>query len=604
MSMSGGQGESFSTPRRVQKCLFTSGSNSCRKSLYQNPNENAEMSSGEESDLGPMSPLAFTDRSPSTCDSSSGREFISPCATPDKSLCTWDRLTSLNRRVTDGCLSPFSALKKLTKAARYSPRYKVFNNNSPRSLPSSPSNVNQEPLTPKRSKMISTADEIIPETPQRSFANEIQNQSIMETPRKSMSPGYRLVTPLGSITKLASLPKMHRRKSLGTLKMGDSFSPEQKENTLKRHARDQLPTNPTKLFKVDDTSAPKARAALFQERMNEFSLKNFSLSTKTFYNGCNGKSERPFVVGGFRFNDVKRRRSLPPQSSSGGSNRRLLKRQRFGRINAGVFHAIKKPKPKVNPEELKKEGKQRVAPNSAAPDDEPARPMEESAIATRAPSPEIDENKRFFKTNKTIRTNQAATVTVSNTIKLKVADGKIVLNQKRPVACSSTNARKQRAKPQNVSYDVADLSVDEPEVEGTLQQDKVANILKVLENDWADDDYDTMEPLTTGTSTVSPTTATTLPQDTIMSPASELSNMTSTLNIEDLTSSTSLENHSTNNNDSPEINKQSEAKYFPLFTKGYQGNLMPVDIFEYVPPLFAFYTIFTLYPYTIQLFVT
>lgn len=580
-TVSNSQIELLHTPRRAQKCLFASNGSSYKKNLSRNTSYNkyVEVTSEEESDLGPMSPLALTDRSSSSCGSSPGRDFVSPFATPEKSpslpvaSASWDCL--LSNRCNIGDSTPlFSSLKKLSRAARYSPRRagNAATNSSSKSMSPSPVKHMTELSTPKRSEMNSMADEIIPETPPRSFATEIQNQNITETPRKSGTPGqHRLITPLGSITKSALLPKLHRRKSLSALEANENFSPEQKENTLKRHARDQLAVTPAKLFKADDTLVPRARAALFQEKkespLNEQSL---SLSTKMFYSSSNRKSERAFVVNSFRENDVKRRRSLPAQS-----NRRSLKRQRFGMINAGVFHGIKKPKPKVNPKALKKENQQ-VVQNSAIPDENKenhslsvvqTQPVvKENAVAKRAPSPEIDEKKRFFKSN---RLNQAATVTVSKKIKLKVADGKILLNQK--YGFSARN--KQRAKATDISYDATDLTVDEPGVETTLEENKVANILKVLENDWADDDYDTMEPLTVNTNTVSPLKQMTLPQNTIMSPASELSNMTSTMNIKDVTSLTnfgnlSLGNMETNNNPT-ETDKEPEGKYFPLFTKGY-----------------------------------
>lgn len=569
------------TPRRAQKCLFAPDNNSYKKNLSQNSsyNKDIEVSSGEDSDLGPMSPLALTDRSPSSCGSSPGRDFVSPFATPEKSpllpltSVSWDRLTPYKHIIENSTLL-FSSVRKTIKTARYSPRCNKATKIFPKSVSPSPVKQTTESSTPKCSEMDAITDEIIPETPQRSFATETQNQSITETPRKSGTPDqHRLITPLGSITKSALLPKLHRRKSLSTLEMNENFSPEEKENTLKRHARDQLLVTPAKLFKTDDTPVPRARAALFQEKKNETPANNISLSTKTFYSN-NRKSERAFIVNNFRDTN-KRRRSLPVHSSS--NSRRSLKKQKFGTINAGVYHGIKKPKPKLNMKALKKEGRQ-VARSSAianenkenrSPSAEQAQPMmKANAIAKRAPSPKIDENKRFFKT---IRPNQPATVTVNKKIQLKVTGGKIRLNQKPGFSANARN--KQGTKATEISYDATDLTVDEPGVETTLEENKLANILKILEEDWADDDYDTMETLTVNTNTVSPLKPTTLPQDTIMSPASELSNMTSTMNIKDVTSLTNFSNlslNNTKNNNSPtEVNKEPEERYFPLFTKGY-----------------------------------
>lgn len=559
MSMNNSQEDLLYTPRRAQKCLFApSNGNSCKKNASQDSNCGRDAVSGEDSDLGPMSPLALTDRSPSLSDSSSGREFISPFATPEKSSTvpvSWDRLTS--KRNKEDCISPFSSLKKITRAARYSPRCKLISNS--RSLPSSPRRL----MEPQCSKVMSvTMNEIVPETPQRSFATEIQNQSITETPRKSRTPECRQITPLSSISRTAPLPKLHRRKSFSGLGMNESFSPEQKENTLKRCAHDQLTVKPAKLFKTDDVSVPRARAALFQESKNESNnSKNISLSTKTFYS--NAKTERPFVLGNFSNSDVKKRRSLPAQNM----NRRysLLKKQKFGKINAGISHGIKKSKkPKAKPEVLKKE--EHVTQNSVTSNKNP--PMNEvqmNAIAEKAPSPEIDDSKRFFKTKRLDKSIHAVTV----------------MNRKHILA---TNVHKQQVKTADTCLDTTDLTVDEPEIEATLEQDKVNNLLKILEDDWADDDYDTMETLTNNTTNmISPLKPTTmLAENVIMSPATELSNMTSTMNLKDVTSLTNFGNLSLDNTDSNnDVIKtgENDKAYFPLFNKGYSA---PNNIFEYV----------------------
>ncbi|XP_029673229.1 N-acetyltransferase ESCO1 [Formica exsecta] len=562
MSMDSGQGDLLYTPRRAQKCLFApSKGNFYKKKTSQDSNctKDVEAISGEDSDLGPISPLAFTDRSPSLSDSSSGREFISPFATPEKlslsdAPVSWDRLT-LKRNKEDH-MSPFSSLKKVTRAARYSPRCKFISSSS-RSLPSSPRKL-MEPLTPQRSKMSVTMDEIVPETPQRNFAMEIQNQDITETPRKSRTLECRQITPLSSINKTTPLPKLHRRKSFSGLGMSESFSPEQKENTLKRRANDQLTVKPAKLFKADDVSAPRARAALFQDRKNKSnSLKNISLNTKTFYSS-NTRTERPFAFGDFTNSDVKKRRSLPALNIN--SRRSLLKKQKFGKLNAGVSHGIKKPKkPKTKPEILKKE-EQHVTQDPVISNKNP--PI--NAIAEKAPSPEIDYSKRFFKTIRLNRTIDAA----------------IVMNQKHVRA--TTNVCKQQVKATGICLDTTDLTVDEPEIEATLEQDKVINLLKILEDDWANDDFDTMETLTNSTvNTISPLkTTTTLAKNAIMSPATELSNMTSTMNIKDVISLTNFGNLSLDNTDSNNDavkTGENEKRYFPLFNK---GNSASDNIFE------------------------
>lgn len=601
--MDSSQRESLHTPRRAQKCLFAPSNNTInKKSITYDANYNkkvTETSSEEESDLGPMSPLALTDQSPSC---SSDREYISPFTTPEKSPnlhispLSSDRLKSRHNR--ENHISPFSSLKKVTRAARYSPRCKLFNM-SPRSLQSSP-NKQLALLTPEHFKITEeTMNKIVSETPQviRNFATEIQNQDITETPRKSRDFLHKQMTPFQFISK-APLPKLHRRKSLSSLETSElkDFSLRQKENILKRHAQDQLMTTSAKLFKTDDASscAPRARAALFQDRRIECdSLKNFSLNTGKFYSS-HARTERPFAIN-IKDNDVKKRRSLPVQS-----NKRLLKKQKFGRINAGVFHGIKRPKPKVHLE-VSKNTKQYSTQNSLLLNinktnslAKGAQPVNMNISVERAPSPEINENKRFFKTNKTIRHN-AATVTVNNKIKLKITDGKIVLNTNH--ASSANASKKQQIQTSmDILLDATDLTVDEPEVETTLEQDKVANLLKILEDDWADDDYDKMVALPCSsnnsssmmTSTISPLKPVMIiPTDSIVSPASELINLTSTMNIKDVDSQTYVGNLSlddTNNNDTERQSTRTEKesgknKYFPIFNKKY---LASGNIFEYV----------------------
>ncbi|KAG6801335.1 N-acetyltransferase ESCO1 [Apis mellifera caucasica] len=135
----------------------------------------------------------------------------------------------------------------------------------------------------------------------------------------------------------------------------------------------------------------------------------------------------------------------------------------------------------------------------------------------------------------------------------------MVLNQK------NENQSHKRQKLVDISFDATDLSVDEPELETTIEKDKVANILKILENDWADDDYDTMEVLTNERlEHVSPLKS--VLNNVTMSPTSELSNMTVTTSIKDISIPTVLKNIPLDNNEN------TEQKYYPLFNKGYSAN--------------------------------
>ncbi|XP_036144191.1 N-acetyltransferase ESCO2 [Monomorium pharaonis] len=117
-----------------------------------------------------------------------------------------------------------------------------------------------------------------------------------------------------------------------------------------------------------------------------------------------------------------------------------------------------------------------------------------------------------------------------------------------------------------------------------LQQDKV-DLLKILEDDWANDDYDSLVPLAYIANAFSPPlkTMAVLSKDAIMSPATKLSNMTSTMNIKNVTALKNfdlfLDNTNNNNNTKKKINEENtkEKKYYPLFTKRYS---VPDKIFE------------------------
>lgn len=324
----------------------------------------------------------------------------------------------------------------------------------------------------------------------------------------------------------------------------------------KRCALDKLENTPTKLLKTDTNHLiSKVRTALFQDKNYESKLKNVTLSTKNFYN----YSETKIYKISPEIPKEKRQeyhiRCVP-------YHRKYIKRHSIGGINAGVSHGIKKPKPKTNSTSTKYNNNIEMIndiSNNIQKNLSQKIKIPESEIVTNT-SPEIDLNKRFFKIKKSSKKSSSAIVTISNNVKLKIeSNGKMVLNQK------NENQSHKRQKLVDISFDATDLSVDEPELETTIEKDKVANILKILENDWADDDYDTMEVLTNERlEHVSPLKS--VLNNVTMSPTSELSNMTVTTSIKDISIPTVLKNIPLDNNEN------TEQKYYPLFNKGYSAN--------------------------------
>lgn len=554
------QNDELATPSRAHKRLFLSSCNSSKRNLFREDKEgrrDAESVSDAESDLGPMSPLALTDRS--SCDSSPGRQFISPLATPEKSpvipLTAWNCLNP-------GSISPFSSLRRVTRSARFSPRRVIFPN-SPKSRSSSSSqNTRAESMltSPDAADDTIMPDEIVPETPGKESDFDDQQSYVAETPQKEEYTEQRLITPAGSVCKNIPIPRIHRRKSLGALDFNERTSPEIKQCILKRHREGSLSPFKTKFQKTDEFSlAPKARAALFQERkITDEKERGFTLTPKSFY-GSNDKSRRSFGPNWREPQlEVKKRRSLPAYNS----HTRAVKRHKKGEINCGVGHGIRRPKPKRQPlpKVSAKKEKQNENVNSKANESskENLNPQNERAKTDKDKTltPEVDNSKKFFK----FKSNQNAVCTVNDKINLRIA-----LNQK-----DAEHANK-KAKLDSISFDTADLSVDEPAVEESLEQTKVANILKILEDDWADDDYDTMATAqaTSRMITHSPKKACIPLKNLTMSPGSELSSMTSIMNIED---SPGVVNKNAKN-----ISLSTELpprKFYPLFAKGYSSNFI------------------------------
>lgn len=566
------QSNVLTTPSRAHKRLFSSSSSSSKRSLFKEEKEMKKDSmSDAESELGGMSPLALTDQS--SCDSSPGRQFVSPLATPEKSpviALTYKKhiITIPSRDIHNDPISRFSSLRKVTQSARFSPRRKLIL--SPKSKSFQLDDSANSTLT-DLDKTI-TSQEIVPESPSKESDFDDQLSYVAETPQKEDPFEQRLITPLGSVLKNIPIPRINRRK-LSTMEIDECTSPEIKKCAFKRHLDDSLSFSSIKHQKTEDLfSAPRARAALFQEnnkqqkkdsqenntKSNENSSekeKKFTLNPKSFYGSHD--TLRKSVGGGWRAPQVDlkpTRRSLPACNTQKKSAGKKSKKSPFF---SGVGHGIKRPKPKPKPiqyTQTKVEKQNDIANITSNESKENLNPHTEMMSEKMVENLESD--KKFFKCKR----GNDAVVTIYDKIKLRIGSNK-------PNACHVN----KKAKLDATSFDTADLSVDEPAIEASLEKNKVENILKILENDW-EDDYDTMETCQTispKTNSLSPKSSDSL-KDLTMSPASVLSSMASTMNIEDVLTSPEDEK---NDIDKIKIKKIPTQKFYPLFSKKYTSDV-------------------------------
>ncbi|XP_076395517.1 establishment of cohesion isoform X2 [Megachile rotundata] len=288
-----------------------------------------------------------------------------------------------------------------------------------------------------------------------------------------------------------------------------------------------------------------------------------TLSARNFYNHSNEKKNYKVV---YKSTELK----LQRQSLTGHAKyqRKSLRRHTIGGINAGVSHGIKKAKPKTNLNVKKLNNTTKIIDNMQKNVN-----IASNTISTQeVSSPETECNKHFFKTKKSSMKNSATTAIINNNIKLKsLSNDNVKLSPKNK--CQNTKEGHSRTKPADISFDTTDLMVDEPELEKTVEQSNIDNILQILENDWAHDDYDTMDMVMTKKfENIAPLKPVAILKDVTISPASELTDITSTINIKDISTPKTDENISTNSKDKKSDENESEHKYYPLFNKGHSTN--------------------------------
>lgn len=259
----------------------------------------------------------------------------------------------------------------------------------------------------------------------------------------------------------------------------------------------------------------------------------------------------------------------------------LYKRRKWCEINAGVFHAIKKPKLKVNKESRKEISKDVAESINGKRNDlkfSNVKRIDQTNASKKViiekTIPRVDCNKRLLKeniSNSTIQQPNVPNVISNQNVKLKELNDQIGRNETKNSTHKNTC---KSSKSMDLSFDDAtDLNVDKPEFEVIIKKSKIDDILKVLEDDWADDEYDTIETLVPDNkkNTFSPLKSINTLSNIEITPSNELSKMIS-MNIKDVPSITDNKNSSStiqNFDDMKEVEKENKEKYFPLFNKGY-----------------------------------
>ncbi|XP_015182630.1 PREDICTED: N-acetyltransferase ESCO1 [Polistes dominula] len=249
----------------------------------------------------------------------------------------------------------------------------------------------------------------------------------------------------------------------------------------------------------------------------------------------------------------------------------LYKRRSWNNINAGVFHRIKKPKPKLKPtnelsKSLEKKENTRKSSNVNG--------ISQTNISTQMviDGTQAQSNTQSIQNNilhQTIKQGpNAPKVTDDSSFKSKHSNDQVGCDELKK--CFN----KDTSKTMDLCLDDAtDLKVDKPEFENIMKENKLDNILKILEDDWANDEYDSMDILVNDNT---PLTSNILLNNVEKKTASpnELSEITSAMNI----MSTSIPDNTKNplfsstlniDNNIMTLEKENKEKYYPLFNKGY-----------------------------------
>lgn len=294
---------------------------------------------------------------------------------------------------------------------------------------------------------IPVSPESMKSSPDRYSSPPATPQWIMETPPKIT--GSLLKSPTNYFDLVANATTMTKPDSIENGQLGKSkqnlqaryescqSSVEDSDNSFNEanHVREN-----EKIREPQAPKKPKFKRKIATS-LEDYGVekKQFSIKPNSFYKN---KSEMlPENKTHSIMGSIKRKRSLSSDSvkvfrsiSTGRKShhvsRRLPKRSRYGEINAGVWHGVKKPRPKKKkldrqfskiPKIMPVDRLQKYVKENYKSDTDSTQESVNmiSKISLQSPkraSPPPDPSKKFFKTNRTMHINRKATVTIENNI--------------------------------------------------------------------------------------------------------------------------------------------------------------------------------------------
>lgn len=389
---------------------------------------------------------------------------------------------------------------------------------------------------------------------------------VPDTPCKE-SPSQKLKTPHDTSTIQSSLPKLIKKSVFeAATNRSDSY----------KRSSSPPPSPESKRLKVDLHSKTKVRTALFPDV-------DITVPAKSFYSCVEVKKDT--------HKHYERNESIQKRKTRRHTlylcNRKGKKR--YGQINAGVSHGVRKPKNKkpsqtavleaalkmiedsplnVYLKELENTKEKQITPLPR----QTVKPVTatKSDASQREPSPPPDPNKKFFKSS-----HHRGIVKLSGNIKLEVDGKRFSIGQK------NQNVKQQEL---NIDFDTTDLN-DPNEDEALISESCIANVLSTFE----DEDKENQAPntnitLEAHTSIIASDNSVLLhapkrAHSEILSPISQMCDTTSGLALNSPKKAKNLtpvlESMSPNTDNvfnrvsSLDMDRQ---KLFPIFEKDFKGN--------------------------------
>ena len=354
--------------------------------------------------------------------------------------------------------------------------------------------------------MTFVTNEIVPETPTKEthFNDEIY---VEETPQKNENENFDQLntTPTRSVSR--SVPKfiiLASPSSQISLNNFEATSPEIQPSAFKRHQEGSFCFSGSKYPKTNDKRPiSKARVALFQEtKNNSINTKPISivLNTKSFYGSNNNIQiiKSPVVPKPKQYKQTPVRSHTLSSLNNKMSNR-SGKRSKKGEINGGVRHNIK---PIIKKKKSKSESEKQNLKNKKVENEENCnvtpKNLEENKKPSNSESKKQNlQNKKKENSNSKSKKLEETKKPVKYTIDPTKKFFKTVIV--REEECGNDTNDLEEANIQSDSHinkkprlelDAADLSVSEPVIESVVKQSNVSKILKMLDEDWGDEEFE------------------------------------------------------------------------------------------------------------------